>query len=177
MCDVATAAVAVTAASQLAQGYSKKQAYEAQAEVARYNAVQAQNEATRTRNLGVQKENQLRQKTAALLSTQKARFGASGVRLDSGSPLQVMEDTQSMGEVDAQRVRQTYLDQAQASDDQASLLRAQASDYESAGSRAIFGSVLGAAASAGTAAVSSGWFDEDSAGSLLTGSPSSSFTV
>jgi hypothetical protein len=195
MCEPVSIALAVGAVSTIASGYQAKQKGKQQEAVSKFNARQLENQAIKTRNKGVDEENRQRQKTAELLSRQRARFGASNVALDSGSPLAIQEDTETIGEIDALRIRSNFLDEAQVIDDKADITEAQGKAAAKAGNRAFNMSLLsgigqgiaGAAGaglfSSGSAAgaagapaisptagtgVSSKWFNFDSAGSLLT---------
>ena len=125
--------------------------------VSTYNARRSENEATQTRNKGVEEENTQRQKTAQLLSEQRAQLGASGVSLASGSPLQLQEDTELLGEIDARRIKSNYDLQAQSLDDEAGLQLSNAGAQRTAGNNAMFGSALGAAGS-----VAGSWYTPSS---------------
>ena len=162
----------VAAAFQLYQGYQQKQA-DHQARVvkdaAEVNSVNQKNEATRLRNIGTEKENDHRRMVAEMQSDQLATQGAKGIQTNTGSALQVREDTGRIGEVDALRIRSNYKDQAEAMDRGAELTRIngnnQASIYKSEGKTALTNSVLSAA---GT--VASAWYTPKSAAVVNSGS-------
>jgi hypothetical protein len=161
MCEPATIMMAM---SSIASGMAAQQQSNYDAGVSTYNARRSENEATQTRNKGVEEENTQRQKTAQLLSEQRAQLGASGVSLASGSPLQLQEDTELLGEIDARRIKSNYDLQAQSLDDEAGLQLGNASAQRTAGNNAMFGSALGAAGSALGAAgsVASTWYTPSS---------------
>ena len=113
---VAVASTAYTIQTQRAKGKHDKG-------VADYNARVSENEAQKTREVGVEAENIHRRKAAALLSEQRAQLGAAGVELGSGSPLQLQEDTVALGEADALRIRSNYEARAESLETSAGLTR------------------------------------------------------
>jgi len=131
--------------------------------VADYNARVAENEAEQTRNVGVERENLQRRKTAELLSKQRAQLGASGVELTSGSALQLQEDTQTLGEADALRIRSNFEGRAGALDTGAALTTQQGEFEESAGNSAAVGTLLAGAGKALGSGVADKWFTPSSA--------------
>lgn len=163
MCDVMTA---LTVGATLYSGYTQREQANAQGRVARqtanYNARLQENEATRTRNIGIEEENKQRRMSAELLSRQRAQIGASGVQLNTGSALQLQEDTVQLGEVDALRIRRNYQDEAMSMEQGADLTRyegqAARAGYRAEGKAAFTNSVL---SSAGT--VASKWYSPKSA--------------
>lgn len=92
-----------SAASKAAS--SQKNAYEYQAQVSANNAKiaewQAQNEIAK----GQQAEIEQRRKTAALKGTQTASLAARGLDISTGSALNILTDTDYMGEQDALTIR------------------------------------------------------------------------
>jgi len=73
---------------------------QAQANIAGYNAAAAQSEAVRAEQEARERAKRIRQDNERLLSAQRARFGSSGVTSE-GTPLAVMADTATIGEVAA----------------------------------------------------------------------------
>jgi len=128
MCSV-IAAVAVISLVYTVRTQQQKQEYDEG--VANYNARVAENDAQKTRKAGVEAENIQRRKTAELLSKQRAQLGASNVELTSGSALQLQEDTISLGEADALRIRSNF-------EEKASSLEAFAESSRQPGSRSVF---------------------------------------
>lgn len=161
MCDPVTVAVTMAVVSTVSQGYAAKKQGKYQNKVAEYNAKVQDNEAIQVRNKGVEEENIQREKTAKLLSKQRAQLGAANVKLTSGSPLDLQEETVLLGEVDALRIRGNFQREAESLESQADLTRVSGKAAESAGQQAFVGSLL----SAGSTAVSSKWLTPDSAGS------------
>ena len=144
MCEPTTIAIAAIATSQVMQGYAAKQQGQFEDDVSRYNARQMENQATRTRNVGIDEEMKHREKVAQLTSTQRAQLAASGVDIESGSALALQEDTATLGEADALRIRSNFADRAASLDDQADITRAQGRAAQTAGQRAFAGSLLSA---------------------------------
>lgn len=167
MCDpvsITTAVVAVVgAAMQQRQARAQAGAVEDQAE---YNARVSENEAVKARNLATEQENDHRLKVARLAAAQRAQLGAAGVDLGSGSALQLQEDTQSLGEADALRIRQSGTSRVEALQTQAGLTRAEgatrAFQIKSQGRANAAGTLLGGASGA-IGGVASKWFKPNSA--------------
>lgn len=69
-----------------------------------YNAALAERNATIAKNEAVNREASLRNQNARKLATAAAGFGASGLQME-GTPLDVMEETARVGELDALTTR------------------------------------------------------------------------
>ncbi len=91
------AGTTVSAVSAIAEGRAAKRAAE-------FNARVAEREAAATKERSAFEEARSRRRTRSFLSTQRALFGASGVNL-AGSPLRVLEETASEGELEALAIR------------------------------------------------------------------------
>lgn len=151
MCDPVTATVVaggLSIAGTVSQGYAQKQQGRYSEQVARYNARQMQNEAQQIGKQGVEAENLQRQQTAQLIGTQRAQIGASGVSLESGTPAQLLQDTATIGEADALRIRSNYNLQKQSALEQADLTIAEGRSRRLAGNAAFQGSLLSASGQA-----------------------------
>lgn len=179
MCEPVTIGMAISAAATVAQGYAAKQKGEFDYGVAKFNARQLENEATQTRNVGVEQENEQRRRTAELLSRQRTQIAAQGVELGTGTAAQIQDNTVDLGEVDALRIRSNFEQQAESLEDRAELTTAQGRAAKSAGNRAFAtsiavasGSFLGSEAGSKFA---SKWFGSNSA--LMSGSPTLTTTV
>lgn len=135
--------------------------------VAKYNARVAENTAQDVINKGVEEENIQRQKTAELLARQRAELGAAGVDIASGSALQLQQDTQTLGEADALRIRSGAEGQAQSLLTQAELTESQGEYAQVAASNKATGSLLKGASSVASTGVADKWFTDKS--SALTG--------
>lgn len=130
--------------------------------VADYNARVAENEAQATLNTGTEAENIKRQETAELLAKQRAQLGAANVDLNSGSAFQLQEDTVSLGEADALRIRSNFGDRASALDASAGLTSRQGDYANQAGQNAAFGTLLGGAGDVIDTGVADKWFTPNS---------------
>lgn len=163
MCEPTTimAAVAVVSAAFSAQQQVKQGKF--QKATAEYNTRVAENEAEETRNVGVERENIQRRKTAELLSKQRAQLGAGNIDLTSGSALQLQEETVALGEADALRIRSNFEARAGSLDRSAELTESQGEFAESAGQGAAVGSLLKGASTVLGTGVADKWFTPTSA--------------
>lgn len=139
-----SATLAFTALSTLVSFVQAGQQADTEAEIAKnqadfeqgkskYNARVSENAAQQTINAGVEKENALRLKTARLQSQQKTQLGAFNVNVNSGSAFQLQQDTETLGEADALRIRSNTLNQAGALSEQSNLLEAEGEYAQIAG--------------------------------------------
>lgn len=155
MCEPTTI---LTVASMVMGAVSSTQEAEYKAGVSEYNARVSENQAQRARNVATQNENIQRRKTAELMSKQRAQLGAAGVQLDSGSALQLQEDTRKLGEIDSMRIRTNADMQFNALQTQAELTRSEGQAARVAGFNKAAGSLLSSGAK-----LSSKWYQPDSA--------------
>lgn len=163
MCEPTTIAIIASAAATAAQGFQAKQKGKFQNQVAKFNARQSENEAERTRTVGVEEENKARRATAELISRQRAQLGAAGVVVGAGSALQLQEDAATLGEVDALRIRSNFEQRAEALELGAELTRAQGKQAERAGRRQFGISLLAAGGAVLGSGVADKWFSPASA--------------
>lgn len=147
---------AFTAMQQREQGKHQKG-------VAEYNSRVKENEAQDIRREGVEKENIQRRKTAELVSKQRAQLGAANIDLSAGSALQLQEETQELGEVDALRIRSNVESRAQATEQSAGLIQSQGEFAESASQGQAFGTLLSGTSAALGTGVADKWFTPQSA--------------
>jgi hypothetical protein len=157
MCDPVTGTI-LTVASTLMSAKAARDQGQYQKDMSNYNARVAENEAEEVRNVGVEEENKQRRATAQLLSKQRARLGASGLELGSGSALQLQEETEELGEIDAGRIKSNYADKATSLDTGAGLTRIEGANAAKAGNNRAFGTLL-----SGGAKVAGKWYDDKSA--------------
>lgn len=87
------------------QGRAAQQASEYNAKVADMNAKIAERQARDAVERGQQEEQQQRMKTSQTIGQQRAALAANGVDLGFGSPLDVLVDTATIGELDALTIR------------------------------------------------------------------------
>ncbi len=147
MCDPVTATLVITAA--LSAGSAAQQGRETNA-AAKYNAREQDNEATRVRNRGVEEENLQRRRTAEFAATQRAQLAASGVQLGTGTAADLIQDTEELGEVDAQRIRTNTEEQAASLERGAINTKSQGRAAKRAGNLQAVTTLVGAAGSAQT---------------------------
>jgi len=161
MCSPAVIPYVIAAVAAVSEGYSQQQEGKFKNNVAKYNARNLENEATQTRNKGTEEENAHREKVQQLISQQTATIGASGIDINSGSPLQMQTDAATMGEVDALRIRSNYGDAANALSDKANLVLSEGAYAQSAGNRAFGNSIL-----AGAGKLYDSWYTPTSAAKI-----------
>lgn len=109
MCDLVTAAavgsLAFGAMGAYQQSAATKASAEYQSQVARNNAISAEYQAQDAIKRGEVAEAEQRRKTMMLKGSQTARLAANGLDISEGSALQILSDTDWMGEQDALTVR------------------------------------------------------------------------
>lgn len=166
MCDIMTA---ISIGSTVLGGIQSYQQGKYQEGVANYNARQQENEATRTRNAGVEAQNDRRLQTRFLQAQQRAVAAARGADVSSGSPLKAQEDAETIGRVDEFRINRNFQERADALKEGAALTRAEGKAAKAAGRNALLGSLITAG---GT--VASKWYKgTGGSGKPLSGSYSS----
>lgn len=101
--QIAGLATGVMSARQ--QAKLTQQGYDYQAQVNKNNAQIAEWQAQDALARGAKAEQNQRLKTSQLAGAQRARLAASGVALDEGSALSILQDTEFMGEMDAANIR------------------------------------------------------------------------
>lgn len=129
--------MAVNAGMQAGTAYnnsrSTRDAYNAQGQIAANNAQVAEWRAQDAESRGEQAVYATRLKTAQFKGTQRARMAANGVDLTTGSPLEILTDTDYFGEIDRARITDNaareawgYRTEGQNFQGDASLLRSRA---------------------------------------------------
>lgn len=134
------------------QSNAQKMANEAQAQVADNNAQLATWQAMDALYRGATEENRVRVGAAQMKGTQRARFAASGVTMDSDSVARTLTDTEVLGELDANTARYNadreawaLRTQAQDSRNRAEILRKATVPVPDSTSSALIGSLLSGA--------------------------------
>ncbi|HSV48364.1 MAG TPA: hypothetical protein VLJ58_21425 [Ramlibacter sp.] len=102
---MAAASVAGTAITAYSGSKAAKGAYESQAQVARNNATIAGWQADDALARGDRAASAVRMKTSQLKGRQRATMAANGVDLGAGSALNILDDTDYFGEIDANTVK------------------------------------------------------------------------
>jgi hypothetical protein len=103
---------AVSAVGAMQASAAQKNAYEYQAAVSRNNAKIAEWQAQDALRRGQQQEDDQRRKTAALKGSQRATLAARGLDIGEGSALNILTDTDYLGEQDAMTIRNNANKQA-----------------------------------------------------------------
>lgn len=162
MCNPAAVQIAIAVVSTAMTAQQQRAQADFQEGTANFNARVAENEAQDARNAATEAENAQRQKTAELLARQRAQLGAANVDLNLGSALQLQEDTVTLGEADALRIRESGTSQVSALQSEASLLSSQAGFAASAGDAAVAGTLLSGASTVLNTGVADKWFSPNS---------------
>lgn len=105
------AAVVTTVAVQ--KSNAKKAEYEYKAKVAKNNAKIAETNAAQERQSGLEEARLQRIKTLQSVGTQQTAMAANGIDVTSGTALDTIEDTATMGELDALMIEYNAERQAQ----------------------------------------------------------------
>lgn len=127
---------AIGVAGSIQQSQAQAAQMEYQSKVAQQNAKLAEQQASAQRMQGYEAMAAERLKTAKLIGQQRAQAGASGVSLDSGSFLDVAEDTAATGEISAINAYNQGIDQAYNSEVQAWNYESQAAGHDFAAGQA-----------------------------------------
>ena len=126
------------------QGQSQAKAARYNAQVADMNARMADRAAKDALERGALEEQKQRQKTAQLMGQQTAAMAANGVDIGFGSPLDLLVDTATLGELDALTIRTSAYREERDIRQQGANYRGQAAMNRAQASSASTGSFLGA---------------------------------
>jgi hypothetical protein len=155
--NLAIVAAGMSAYSSYQQGQSQKKQYAYQAAVAENNAKVAEWNAQDSIERGEIAEKQHRLKVSQIQGKQRSALASGGVEVDSGSALDVLEDTAYFGEMDALTIRSNsqreaykYKVNAQNKQAQAGLYRMTGNDAARAGKINAVSSLLSDASSGAT---------------------------
>ena len=121
----------------------QSQAADYNAKVARQNAIYAEQAGQQQRQIAAENERRQRLRTEKLLGAQRAGYGKAGVTME-GSPLEVMGETATQGELDALNIRYGGEVGAYNANVQASRYRSQASFYDFESGRTMATGMIGA---------------------------------
>jgi len=136
----AIAGTGVAVVSQIEQGESQK-------EWSEYNAAVAERDALAAQQSAEYDAEQKRKETEKLLGRQRALYGKAGVTLE-GSPLLLMEETASEGELDALMIEREGKIRAGSYQSEAALSRMKGSSAQKAGYYGAGSTLLTGASSA-----------------------------
>lgn len=98
----------VSGISSYQQGKQQQAMYNYQAEVEKQNAKIAQDNAALERQQGIEESRLQRMKTAKTIGAQQAAMAANGIDVTQGTPLDIIQDTATIGELDALQTRYNY---------------------------------------------------------------------
>lgn len=150
------AGAGVSAYGAYEQGQAQRQQALYQAGVAQQNQAIANQYATSEIEKGNVLEQEKRDQTAQMISKERAGFGASGLDVNTGSPLRLQESTAVVGELDAQTIRNNaqraaygYEVQGMNFGANAGLLDMEASNASRFGALGALSSIIGGASSVG----------------------------
>jgi len=172
----AVASSAVSVAGSIQNANSAKAQAEYQAQVNRENAKIAQQNADAERQQGIEEARLQRIKTLQNVAKQQTAMAANGIDITSGTPLDVIEDTAAIGELDALQTRYNYERRALAYESTAGNYMNQANLDMISGQNAYKANQLNALSSGlagltSAASVASKWygFGQNSNSGVLTG--------
>ena len=138
MCAVDPISLGLMAAGTGLQMFQANQQQNAQAameqyqsQVANNNAAIAQQQAQNAESQGQLALEQQQDKNSATLGMARAQTAANGLDLNMGSPLAVQTSDQTLGDLDAQNIRDNTIDQAYGDDASAMNDQAKAQLYQS----------------------------------------------
>jgi len=127
---------------------SERQA-QAQANAANYNAAVAANASNFARQQGEINAQANDRRTAAMIGRQRAIYAAGNLDVNTGSPLDIQANTEQIGRLNSLTIRNNAAREAYGYQANANLDSAAATNYQSAGDMAMFGSLIGAGTSVG----------------------------
>lgn len=116
---------------------------EAASNAAAYNAQVATQAASYARQAGEVKAEAAGRETAALMGRQRAGFAASGVDVNTGSPLDVQADTARFGQLNQLTIRNNAAREAWGYTASANLATAQSKNYDTAATTSALASLVG----------------------------------
>ena len=148
--SLAAAALVTSIAGTAMSVYSQVEQGKSQNEWSQYNAAVAERDAVAAQQSAEYDASQKRKETEKLLGRQRALYGKAGVTLE-GSPLLLMEETASQGELDALMIEREGKLKAGNYQSEAALSRMKGSSAQKAGYYGAGSSLLTGASSAMTA--------------------------
>ena len=148
--SLAAAALVTSIAGTAMSVYSQVEQGKSQNEWSQYNAAVAERDAVAAQQSAEYDASQKRKETEKLLGRQRALYGKAGVTLE-GSPLLLMEETASEGELDALMIEREGKLKAGNYQSEAALSRMKGSSAQKAGYYGAGSSLLTGASSAMTA--------------------------
>lgn len=170
MCEPATLSLiatgvstAVSTVGAFQQASAQKDQAEYQADVSRANAEQERLNGIAARRDGAFQSNMQRNKVDQLIATQQASFGASSIDSQSGSAVDVLNDTATFGELDAQTIQRNADSRAQGFDISSDNFTSQAGAYDAQADAINPAFEAGPSLITGAVSVADGWRQYDAA--------------
>lgn len=166
---IALASTAIGVTSSVQQGKSTEAQYKAQANVAKQNAIAAQENADMKRQEGIEEARTQRIRTLQAIGSQQTAMAANGFDVSSGTNLDIIEDSAAQGELDALTKQYNKETEAVAFERQANNFNNQANLDSFAGKNAYKSGVTNAIGTGlnglgNVASVSSNWYSGNSIG-------------
>lgn len=143
MCDPATIAIGAQVAGGLLGAGAEQQAGQANAAIESNNASIARYQAKDALRRGAIDEQQIKQRIAQIIGSQRAGNAAGGLALDSGTPLDLALDTERTGAIDVATARLNAANEALGYRQRAKALDYQSSLSKKSGTQAALGTLLG----------------------------------
>ena len=147
MCDPGTAAVAMIAATAVS-AYGAYQQGQTAKKIANYNATMAEYSADDAIKRGSIAADQQRARARQIAAQQRAVMGASGVESDTGTFGKVLEQTATLGELDARTIEANAQREAWGIRAHAAGSRYEGESAAQAGTLSAMGTLIGGAAQA-----------------------------
>ena len=142
MCEPTTIALGVALAGTAVSAYGAYQQGQTQKKIANYNAKVGELNADDAIQRGAIAADQQRAKVRQILGTQRAVMGASGAEVGSGTLGKVLEQTSTLGELDARQIEVNAQREAWGLRTQGALGRVEGDAAAEAGTLNAFGSLL-----------------------------------
>lgn len=127
----------------LMSGMSQRADYSANQSIAQHNVVRADAEAQDAILRGEDEMVRHYQRAAQIRGKQEAGLAASGVELASGSPLNILADTETLADIDAQIIAENARRESEALSFNADNYRRQADAYATKKSNSLLSDVIG----------------------------------
>lgn len=154
-----TAAGAISSASAArTQSQNTQAAYDYQSKVASNNAQIAEWQAQDALARGAKAEQQQRLKAAQLKGTQRASMAARGIALDEGSPLNILNDTDFMNELDVNTIKNNTAKEAWGYRNQAASMSSDAAMLASRADAENPNAAMGSSLLSSAGSVASSWY-------------------
>lgn len=146
-------AIGTSVAAGAVSAYGQYQQGKTQAEVARNNAQIAEYQAQDAKRRGDVQAQEIRRRASLLAGTQRATMAARGLDLSSGTPADILAQTDFFSQIDQNTARDNAAKEAWAKRAQKGSFLGEASAASAAGNMGAFSTLLGTAGS-----VSSKWY-------------------